>query len=47
MFMFLIISFYSFTAVKIPKIEQVEGMKPWWLSNHRSVEGVFEGGNGS
>mgnify|MGYP000331804851 FL=1 len=43
MFMFLIISLYSFTAVKIPRIEQVEGLKPWWLSNHRSVEGVLEG----
>ena len=43
MFMFLIISLYSFSAVKIPRIEQVEGLKPWWLSNHRSVEGVLEG----
>ena len=43
MFMFLIIGFYSFSAVKIPRIEQVEGLKPWWLSNHRSVEGVLEG----
>ena len=43
MFMFLIISPYSFTAVKIPSIEQVEGLKPWWLSNHRSVEGVLVG----
>ena len=43
MFMFLIISLYSFTAVKIPRIEQLEGLKPWWLSNHRSVEGVLEG----
>lgn len=43
MFMFLIISLYSFTAVKIPRIEQVEGLKPWWLSNHRRVEGVLEG----
>ena len=43
MFMFLIIGFYSFSAVKIPRTEQVEGLKPWWLSNHRSVEGVLEG----
>ena len=43
MFMFLIIGFYFFSAVKIPRIEQVEGLKPWWLSNHRSVEGVLEG----
>ena len=43
MFMFLIIGFYSFSAVKIPRIEQVEGLKPWWLSNHRRVEGVLEG----
>ena len=43
MFIFLIISFYSFAAVKIPKVEQVEGMKPWWLNNHESVEGVLEG----
>ena len=43
MFMLLTIGFYSFSAVKIPRIEQVEGLKPWWLSNHRSVEGVLEG----
>lgn len=38
-----IISFYSFSEIKIPKIEQVEGVKPWWLSNHEKVEGVLEG----
>ena len=27
----------------LPKIEKIDGVKPWWLQSHQNIEGVLEG----
>ena len=39
---FVLISLLTFGQA-LPKIEKINGLKPWWLKSHESIEGVLEG----
>ncbi len=33
----------SIFSQALPKIEKIDGVKPWWLHSHQNIEGVLEG----
>lgn len=33
----------SIFSQALPKIEKIDGVKPWWLKSHQNIEGVLEG----
>lgn len=40
---FLLLNIFIFGENTLPKVERIEGLKPWWIENHESIEGVLEG----
>jgi len=40
---FLLLNVFIFGENSLPKVERIEGLKPWWIENHESIEGVLEG----
>lgn len=40
---FLLINLFTFGETVLPKVEKIDGLKPWWLDSHENIEGVLEG----
>lgn len=41
--LFIVLSFSIFSDTTVPKIEHIQGIKPWWIESHKTTQGVLEG----